>query len=226
MDIFSWLKSRGLNFTNKQLIEDAFVHSSYLNENPNVVSDNERLEFIGDAVLQLWVSERLYNLNPKINEGEMTTFRASIVCEEALVQYGKQLNLNKYLKLGQGEERSGGRNRDSIVANMVEAFLGAMYIDSGYLSVDVILSEVITFSSIDEIEPAIIDYKTRLQEYIQTDVRKSLTYEVLKVTGPPNNPVFKIAAKTDEITLGIGEGTSKKRAEQNAAKNAFKKLVK
>ncbi len=226
MDIFSWLKSRGLNFTNKQLIEDAFVHSSYLNENPNVVSDNERLEFIGDAVLQLWVSERLYNLSPKINEGEMTTFRASIVCEEALVQYGKQLNLNKYLKLGQGEERSGGRNRDSIVANMVEAFLGAMYIDSGYLSVDVILSEVITFSSIDEIEPAIIDYKTRLQEYIQTDVRKSLTYEVLKVTGPPNNPVFKIAAKTEDITLGVGVGTSKKRAEQNAAKDAFKKLVK
>ncbi len=226
MDIFAWLKSRGLKFTNKQLIEDAFVHSSYLNENPNVVSDNERLEFIGDAVLQLWVSERLYNLSPKINEGEMTTFRASIVCEEALVQYGKQLNLNKYLKLGQGEERSGGRNRDSIVANMVEAFLGAIYIDSGYKSVDVILKEVITFTSMDEIEPAIIDYKTRLQEYIQTDVRKSLTYEVLKVTGPPNNPVFKIAAKTDEITLGIGEGTSKKRAEQNAAKNAFKKLVK
>lgn len=226
MDIFNWLDKRNIGYNDKQLLEDAFVHSSYLNENTNVVSDNERLEFIGDAVLQLWVSERLFNLMPKINEGEMTTFRASIVCEEALVQYGKQLKLNKYLKLGQGEERSGGRNRDSIVANMVEAFLGALYIDSGYSSVDKILSEVITFKNESEIEPAIIDYKTKLQEYIQTDVRKSLTYEVLKVTGPPNNPKFKIAAKTDEITLGVGEGTSKKRAEQNAAKNAFEKLVK
>lgn len=226
MDIFNWLETRGLKYNDKQLIEDAFVHSSYVNENPSVVSDNERLEFMGDAVLQLWVSDRLFNLQPKINEGEMTTFRASIVCEEALVQYGKKLKLNKYLKLGQGEERSGGRNRDSIVANMVEAFLGALYIDSGYASVDQVLSEVITFESKSQIQPAIIDYKTRLQEYIQTDVRKSLIYEVLKVTGPPNNPVFKIAAKTDEITLGIGEGSSKKRAEQNAAKNAFKKLVK
>ena len=226
MDIFAWLDKRNLKYNNKQLIEDAFVHSSYLNENPGVVSDNERLEFIGDAVLQLWVSEKLYLLQPKLNEGTMTTLRASIVCEEALVQYGTQLKLNKYLKLGQGEERTGGRNRDSIVANMVEAFLGALYIDSGYKSVEKVLNEVITFNKESEIEPAIIDYKTKLQEYIQTDVRKSLTYEVLKMSGPPNNPTFKIAAKTDNITLGVGHGTSKKRAEQNAAKNAFDKLVK
>ena len=226
MDIFNWLKKRDLEFNNKQLIEDAFVHASYLNENPSVVSDNERLEFIGDAVLQLWVSEKLFSLKPKLNEGEMTTFRASIVCEEALVQYGKQLELNKYLKLGQGDERTGGRNRDSIVANMVEAFLGALYIDSGYQAVSKVLSEVITFENKSQIEPAIIDYKTKLQEYIQSDDRKSLTYEVLKVTGPPNNPVFKIAAKTEDITLGVGVGTSKKRAEQNAAKDAFDKLVK
>lgn len=226
MNIFNWLKKRNIPYTSEKQIEAAFIHASYLNENPNVKSDNERLEFIGDAVLQLWVSNRLFNLKPNLTEGEMTTLRASLVCEEALVNYGKKLNLNKYLKLGAGEERSGGRNRDSIVANLVEAFLGAIYIDSGYESIDKILSEVITFTTKAEIEPAIVDYKTRLQEYIQTDVRKSLTYEVLKVTGPPNNPLFKIAAITDNITLGVGEGSSKKRAEQEAAKNAFKKLVK
>lgn len=226
MDIFNWLKNRNIAFSDKQMIQDAFIHSSYLNENPDVTSDNERLEFMGDAVLQLWVSEKLFKLSPKINEGKMTTYRASIVCEEALVRYGKQLNLNKYLKLGQGEERSGGRNRDSNIADMVEAFLGAIYIDSGYKAVDMILSEVITFKSEEEIQPAIIDYKTRLQEFIQTDVRKSLTYRVLKMTGPPNNPVFTIAAVIDEITLGIGKGSSKKRAEQQAAKDAFEKLVK
>lgn len=226
MTIFTWLNKHNIKYNNKELIEDAFVHSSYLNENPNIISDNERLEFVGDAVLQLWVSERLYNLSPKLNEGDMTTFRASIVCEEALVQYGLELKLNKYLKLGQGEEKNGGRTRDSIVANMVEAFLGALYIDTGYKSVDKVLSKVISFKSKKEIQPAIIDYKTKLQEYIQTDVRKSLTYEVLRVTGPPNNPNFRIAAKNGSITLGIGEGTSKKRAEQQAAKNAFKTLVK
>lgn len=226
MDIFSWLKKHDLTYKNKNIIENAFIHSSYVNENPDVKYDNERLEFVGDAVLQMWTSENLYMIQPKLTEGEMTTLRASIVCEEALVQYGKQLKLNKYLKLGQGEEQTGGRNRDSIIADMVEAFLGALYLDTGYQAVDKVLKEVILFEKIDEIELAIIDYKTKLQEYIQTDVRKSLTYVVLKTEGPSNNPTFKIAAKIDDITLGVGIGSSKKRAEQNAAKDAFEKLVK
>lgn len=226
MDIFSWLKKHDLTYKNKNIIKNAFIHSSYVNENPDVKYDNERLEFVGDAVLQMWTSEKLYMIQPKLTEGEMTTLRASIVCEEALVQYGKQLKLNKYLKLGQGEEQTGGRNRDSIIADMVEAFLGALYLDTGYQAVDKVLKKVILFEKIDEIELTIIDYKTKLQEYIQTDVRKSLTYVVLKTEGPSNNPTFKIAAKIDDITLGVGIGSSKKRAEQNAAKDAFEKLVK
>lgn len=226
MDIFKWLDKHNIKYNNEQIILDAFIHSSYVNENPHVKSDYERLEFIGDAILQLWVSERLFNLRPKLNEGEMTTLRASIVCEEALVTYANELALAPFLKLGLGEEKSGGRKKDSILADMMESFLGALYTDSGYASVNQILSMVITFSSIDEIKPIIVDYKTRLQEYIQSDSRKSLTYEVLNVSGPSNNPTFEIAAKIDDIYLGVGVGTSKKRAEQNAAKDAFLKLVK
>lgn len=226
MNIFEWLDKNDIKYNNKQLIIDAFTHSSYLNENPHITSDYERLEYIGDAVLQLWVSERLYNLNPKLNEGDMTTYRASIVCEEALVSYAQELDLSKFLMLGAGEERSGGRKRDSILADMMEAFLGALYIDTGYESVNKILSKVITFNSEDEIRPAIIDYKTKLQEYIQADVRGSLVYEVLSVEGPSNNPTFEISAVNEGITLGVGVGSSKKKAEQNAAKDAFLKLVK
>lgn len=226
MTIFNWLDKNNIEYHNKQLILDAFIHSSYVNENPHIQSDYERLEFIGDAVLQLWVSKKLYGLEPKLNEGAMTTHRASIVCEEALVSYATELNLSRYLMLGAGEERTGGRQRDSILADMMEAFLGALYIDSGYDSVDKVLNTVITFESEAEIRPAIIDYKTKLQEYIQADVRGSLIYEVLETKGPSNNPTFKIAAINEGITLGIGVGTSKKRAEQNAAKDAFLKLVK
>ncbi len=226
VSIFKWLDKNDIQYNNKQLISDAFIHSSYVNENPHIQSDYERLEYIGDAVLQLWVSRKLYDLDPKLDEGAMTTYRASIVCEEALVSYATTLQLGEYLKLGAGEERTGGRKRDSILADMMEAFLGALYIDSGYDTVDKILSKVITFTKEDEIRPAIIDYKTKLQEYIQADVRGSLIYEVLETKGPSNNPTFKIAAVNEGITLGVGVGTSKKRAEQNAAKDAFLKLVK
>lgn len=226
MELFEWLDINNVKYNNKDLILDAFIHSSYVNENSHIQSDYERLEYMGDAVLQLWVTERLYNLSPKLSEGEMTTYRASIVCEEALVTYAKDLKLSQYLMLGAGEERTGGRQRDSILADMMEAFLGALYIDSGYESVDIILSKVITFKTEQEIRPAIVDYKTQLQEYIQGDVRGSLVYEVLHVEGPSNNPTFKIAAINEGITLGVGIGSSKKRAEQNAAKDAFLKLVK
>lgn len=226
MTIFNWLENNNIPYKNKELIIDAFSHSSYINENPHLETDYERLEYIGDAVLQLWVSHKLFNLSPKLNEGEMTTYRASIVCEEALVTYAKQLELSKFLLLGAGEERTGGRNRDSILADMMESFLGALYLDTGFESVDKVLHMVITFTTESEIRPAIIDYKTKLQEYIQADVRGSLVYEVIDTTGPSNNPEFTIAVVNDNIQLGIGIGKSKKRAEQNAAKDAFLKLVK
>lgn len=226
MSILKWLSDNDIKYNDERLILDAFIHSSYVNENPHMESDYERLEYIGDAVLQLWTSKRLYDLKPKLAEGLMTTYRASIVCEEALVSYAKELKLGRFLKLGAGEERSGGRSRDSILADMMEAFIGALYIDSGFEAVDKVLSMVITFEKEEEIRPAIIDYKSRLQEYIQADTRGSLVYEVIETKGPSNNPTFKISAVNEGTTLGVGVGSSKKRAEQNAAKDAFLKLVK
>lgn len=226
MSIKKWLRKRHIRINDTELIERAFIHSSYVNEHRNQPYDNERLEFMGDAVLQLWISEKLFGLIPQLDEGKMTTYRASLVCEEALAKYGKQLGLNSYLMLGIGEEKSGGRNRDSIVADMMEAFLGAVYLDSGMKSINRILKEVIHFKDVSEIEPAIVDYKTQLQEFVQSDVRKTVRYEVISVKGPSNKPEFEIVVKLDDIILGKGKGQSKKKAEQQAAKDAFEKLVK
>lgn len=226
MTIFDWLKENKINYQNKKLIENAFIHSSYVNEYKGDLVDNERLEFIGDAILQMWVSEKLYHLKENLVEGEMTTLRASLVCEAALVEYTKQLKLNRFLKLGSGEESSGGREKDSILADVFEAFLGAIYLDTNYRNVSKILDMVIVFDNKSQIKQYNLDYKTKLQEYIQSDNRKGVSYHLLEMIGPSNNPTFKIAVKTDDITLGIGSGNSKKRAEQNAAKDAFSKLVK
>lgn len=226
MTIFDWLTARNIPFHNKKLIERAFVHSSYVNENKGIHQDNERLEFIGDAVLQLYTSQKLFLMKPLLNEGKMTTIRASLVREEALAQYGRALKLNEFLLLGQGEDKSGGRERDSLIANMFEAFIGALYLDSGFIGVDLILAEVLDFKRVEDIKPAIIDYKTQLQEFVQSDSRQTVQYVVINVAGPSNSPEFEVAVMLDEIILGVGKGLSKKKAEQQAAKNAFKKMVK
>jgi len=226
MTIFDWLDKRDIHVNNNTLIEQAFIHSSYVNEHRNSSKDNERLEYMGDAVLQIWSSVHLFKLIPPLDEGKMTTYRASMVCEKALADYGLKLQLNKYLKLGFGEEKTGGRNRDSIVANMFEAFIGALYLDQGLSAINKIMNEVVDFTNIVELENTVMDYKTKLQEYVQSDVRKTVTYDVVNVTGPSNKPLFKINVMLDNIALGTGEGSSKKKAEQAAAKNAFDKLVK
>ncbi|MEA5026439.1 MAG: ribonuclease III [Erysipelotrichaceae bacterium] len=226
MTIFDWLNSRDIHVNNQNLIDQAFIHSSYVNEHRNLTKDNERLEFMGDAVLQIWSSVHLFKIEPPLDEGKMTTYRASMVCEKALAEYGVKLGLNKYLKLGFGEEKTGGRNRDSIVANMFEAFIGALYLDQGLYAINRIMQEVVDFDNVVELENGVADYKTKLQEYVQSDVRKTVTYDVISVTGPSNKPLFRINVMLDEIILGTGEGNSKKKAEQAAAKNAFEKMVK
>ncbi len=225
MEVIKWLKDRGINVKNKKLIHQAFMHSSYANEHKSK-SDNERLEYMGDAVLQVWVSEKLFKFNPPLNEGQMTTLRARLVCEKALSIYAKELNLDSFLLLGTGEERNGGRKKDSILADMFEAFIGALYIDQGLAKIVSILDEVITprINNPDDIEVN-LDYKTKLQEYIQSDTRKTVVYEVVSMVGPSNNPLFKVKVMLDDLTLGVGSGNSKKKAEQNAAKNAFEKMV-
>lgn len=226
MELFDWLKQKNIKVNNEKLILNAFVHSSYVNEHRSFKSDNERLEFVGDAVLQIWSAKKLYLLEPPINEGAMTTLRAQLVSEAALAQYTRELKLNQFLLLGAGEEKTGGRERESIMADMFEAFIGALYLDSGFLYVDKILESVITPHILAPKPENLIDYKTKLQEYVQADTRKTVTYEVVHMEGPNNQPVFEVIVKMDEIILGKGKGLSKKKAEQAAAKDAFEKMVK
>ncbi|AYV34582.1 ribonuclease III [Erysipelothrix rhusiopathiae] len=220
------LDSMKIPYFNKDLINNAFIHSSYVNEAEELLEDNERLEFMGDAVLQICVSERLFKHQDHFNEGDMTLYRAKLVCEDALAQYSLKLRLNDYLMLGMGEEKNGGRVRVSIIADLFESFIGALYLDSGIDSVNRVLDSVMN-DAFNELESlSITDYKTKLQEYIQSDSRKSVSYEVINVVGPSNAPEFEVVVKLDELIFGQGKGLSKKKAEQMAAKDAFEKLVK
>lgn len=226
MTLWQLLEQLEIPVNSRRLILNAFVHASYVNEHDNFKSDNERLEFMGDAVLQILVSEMLYKHQDKLNEGDMTLYRARLVREEALVEYAHELKLNQYLMLGTGEEMTGGRERDSINADLFEAFVGAIYLDSGLSSARKLCDKVIPtdLSKIDI--TTITDYKTKLQEYVQSDKRESVSYEVISTKGPSNAPEFEVVVKLNNLIFGKGIGTSKKRAEQEAARNAFEKLVK
>lgn len=220
--IKEWLKDRGINIKNEALFTEAFMHSSYANEH-HTHRNNERLEFMGDAVLQLWSSNAIWPLN--LSEGEMTRLRAQLVCEKALAIYARDLHLNDFLLLGAGEEKSGGRQKDAIIADMMEAFLGALFLDQGMPAVDNILNEVITPRLAHPEDVGVIhDYKTKLQEYVQADHSRTVHYVLVKETGPSNAPVFVMNCMVDNLIMGTGSGSSKKQAEQNAARNAFEKL--
>lgn len=223
--IFDWLDDQKITYSDKELIEEAFTHSSFVNENRVSTSDNERLEFMGDAVLQLWSTQKLFGLIPRLSEGEMTTLRAQLVCEEALAHYSRTLGLSKFLKLGIGEAKTGGYNRDSNLADMFEAFLGALYLDQGMDAIGIVLEQVLTPAISMPKREAVIDYKTKLQEMIQADARKTVHYILLHTDGPSNKPHFEVAVMLDEITLGKGSGGSKKKAEQMAAKDAIDKMA-
>ncbi|NCB34098.1 MAG: ribonuclease III [Erysipelotrichia bacterium] len=225
-DIIDWLKERGILLKQSDLVHQAFMHSSYANEHRRH-HDNERLEFLGDAVLQLWSSAHIFPLEPALSEGEMTRLRAQLVCEKALAGYGRKMHLNDFLLLGSGEEKNGGRDKDAIIADMFEAFLGALYLDHGMEAVDPILTEAISPYLTHPEEVAVIrDYKTTFQEYVQTDSRRTVRYELASEKGPSNSPTFVMNVIVDGLIMGTGKGSSKKQAEQNAAKDAFEKMVK
>ena len=223
MSIFDFLDEHGISYKNKKLIELAFVHSSYSNEH-NIDDNNERLEFMGDAVLQIYSAERLFKIDPPLSEGLMSTRRSNLVSEKALAEVVRENKLNDFLKLGVGEEKTGGRQRDSIISDMFEAFIGSIYIDQG-LAVTYKLLDELMAKHIAAIDESTFDYKTKLQEYVQADSRKSIVYETLEVKGPSNSPEFTIAVKIDGLTYGIGVASSKKQAQKNAAKDALKKLA-
>ena len=204
---------------NEKLYINAFTHTSYANENNT--KSYERLEYLGDAVLELIMSEYLYK-NTEHNEGEMKKLRSHYVCENALYEYSLRLHLNDYLLLGKGEYESGGKYRKAIVADIFEAFIGAMFLDLGIEEVkNFIYKHIIPIIERHEID-FFSDYKSILQEYVQTD-KRSLEYVLIDESGPSHAKRFTIDVKIDDITYGRGIAHSKKEAEQLAAKDALKK---
>lgn len=198
---------------------EAFTHTSYANEHQTI--SYERLEYLGDAVLELIMSDYLFK-NTEYEEGKMTKIRAHYVCENALYEYSLRLGLNEYLLLGHGEEATGGRMRKAIVADIFEAFIGAMYLDQGLDFVKKFIhTNIIPLIERKEVD-FFSDYKSILQELVQTE-KRSLEYEVIDEEGPAHNKTFTVEVKIDDIIYGTGTAHSKKEAEQEAAKDALRK---
>lgn len=219
-------KKINYNFKDKNLLKQAFTHSSYAYEHKlETFKNNERFEFLGDAVLELVISDFLFKTYTKMSEGELTKFRASLVCEHSLAQKANEFAMSKYLLLGKGEEQMGGRSRDSILANTIEAVIGAVYLDNGLQSAQQFIYLLFMKNIVDN-NFAGVDYKTYLQEHYQKSTRVPLKYETIEESGPDHNKKFKVRLSHKGIILGIGEGKNKKEAEQKAAFEAYKKLWK
>lgn len=215
----------GIRFHDESVLRQAFTHSSYVNEQRGKrISDNERLEFLGDAVLELTVSQFLYKTFPKMSEGEMTKLRAAIVCEPSLVKFAELLNFGDLVLLGKGEELTGGRQRPALLADVFEAFVGALYLDQG---LDAVFSfmEKYVYPRIDKGEFAqVTDFKSQLQEFVQQDNLGDIQYRIVEEKGPAHNREFVSEVLLNNRSLGIGSGRSKKEAEQQAAARALVKL--
>ncbi len=209
-------------FRNRHLLEMAMTHSSYANEHRREkLADNERLEFLGDAVLEAVCSEYLYHLYPGMGEGKLSTTRASMVCEPSLAKCARDLGLPSYLRLGKGEEQMGGRTKDSIISDATEALIGAVFLDGGF---EEARSLVRTFILLDlKQEDLFRDRKTLLQEVV-TIKGVQVEYRLIGEEGPPHDRIFTVAAVVDSEIRGIGKGRTKKAAEQEAARNTLNLL--
>lgn len=214
-----------IKFHDVQLLTKAFTHSSYVNEHRKKPSeDNERLEFLGDAVLELTVSQFLFLKYPTMSEGELTKLRAAIVCEPSLFSFAEELLFGELVLLGKGEELTGGRTRPALLADAFEAFIGALYLDQGLEMVFTFLEQFI-FPKVDAgAFSHVMDYKSQLQEFVQKDGIGAIVYEVLLEKGPAHDREFKCKVALNDVELGVGEGRSKKEAEQHAAQMALQNL--
>ena len=213
-------KRIGYKFKNKALLKQAITHSSYANEQKiRRNADYERLEFLGDAVLELISSEFLFQENPDMSEGKLTKMRSSIVCEPALAQCAKELELGMFMLLGKGEEATGGRQRESITSDAMEALIGALYLDGGFEASHTFVHRFI----LSDLENKILfnDSKTVLQEMIQTKPNQKLIYELIEEKGPDHNKEFVVQAILNGEKVGYGRGRTKKAAEQQAAYEAI-----
>lgn len=214
----------GYTFQNHQLLENALTHSSCANESRGKLQSNERLEFLGDSILGMVVADHLFRNHPNLPEGELTRTRATLVCEESLVEVAQELGLGSYLRLGKGEEAGGGRQRPSIQADAVEAILAAVYLDGGIGSARKIIQKYILSREVAGLtKPR--DYKTSLQELVQRESGQVLRYRLTGEEGPDHNKRFFVAVDLNDVAVGSGTGRSKKEAEQMAAKAAIEALT-
>ena len=214
----------GYTFREKRLLENALTHSSYANEKwKNSLASNERLEFLGDSILGFVVAEYMYRKYPDHPEGDLTRRRADLVCETSLAQVAARLDLGAYLLLGHGEEQGGGRTRNSITADAVESVIAAAYLDGGFQAAKGIVDRLI-LSDVPKGRPRNFDFKTALQELVQRRKNQVLAYTLLEESGPDHDKTFRVEVTLNGEVVGMGTGSSKKRAEQAAAEMAVDRL--
>lgn len=219
-------KILGVRFDRLEILNTALTHSSYANQqNLNYNEHNERLEFLGDSVLSMAVSDYLYKKYKTKHEGKLTRMRAGVVCEASLAEIARKLNLSKYLRIGKGEELSGGREKDSMLADACEAVIASIYLDRGFEAArEFILGYLIQKLDIIVVDHNYNDFKSKLQEYVQKDMMAAIKYNVKDESGPAHDKSFEIEVFLDNKCYGIGTGKSKKEAEQRAAKEALMSL--
>lgn len=214
----------GYHFHNIILLQNALTHSSYANERwRDSLASNERLEFLGDSILGMVTAEHLYRTYPDRPEGELTRIRADLVCEASLAKVANRLGLGAHLLLGHGEDQGGGRSRVSILADAVESVLAATYLDGGFAAAADMIRRLI-LTDIPAGHPRNVDYKTRLQELVQQQKNQQILYRLTGESGPDHAKVFAVEVLINGTVVGVGEGSSKKRAEQEAACTAIEKL--
>ncbi len=217
----------GISFNEPSLLEQALVHSSYINENPGFApTSNERLEFLGDAVLGLIVAEKLYQDSPQFTEGEMTKLRAALVRRDTLARMARAIRLGDYLYLGKGEEASGGRHKPVNLAGALEAIIAAIFLDQGAAATKSFILRLFN----QEIQKVVsqgagVDYKSQLQELIQARQQLTPAYHVVEAIGPDHDKRFTVEVRVDDTVLGRGSGKSKKMAEAEAARSALQQLT-
>jgi ribonuclease-3 len=225
MDLSSLEKKLGFSFKNEDLLTEALTHRSYLNEYPKWrLPHNERLEYLGDAVLELLVSEDLFERFPKQPEGQLTVLRAALVNYQILARVAEYIGLQDFIMMSRGERKDTGRAREVILANAIEAVIGAMYLDHGLEKVRTFVKKYVT-SNLDEVlkTKSYKDAKSELQEVVQEKLKLTPTYDVLEESGPAHRRIFKMGVYFNGKLIASGEGPSKQEAEIEAAKNALKK---
>lgn len=218
-------KQLGIKFKDEKLLKQAFVHRSYINENPAFgLGHNERLEFLGDAVLELAVTENLFKRFPDYDEGRMTSVRAALVNYQNMAKVARDIELEKYILMSRGEAKDTGRAREVILANAMEALIGALYLDQGYEIAKGFIDDFVVEMNLNQIIKNHLyrDPKSQLQEIVQEKLRVTPTYQVLEEWGPDHKKIFKSGAYFGEKLIAEGEGYSKQEAEVEAAKNALK----